>query len=547
MLDIEAAETDVLVLGGGFAGRRAAVAAREAGADVGLACMARGASPFVIAVSIPLGHADAGDSPEVYFDDMLRGGYGLNDRRLVRVLADHGVEAFDELVALGVPFARDGERYLQRHLSGNTYPRSVFIPEGIGGSLLDHLDARLDALDTKIWSGWKILDLLRDGDQVVGALLAERREGRLLAVRARSVVIAMGGIGQLYQDSTYPVDVAADAYALAHDAGARLIDMEFVQFEPLVTFHPAGCHGMEMPTAMMGDGARLLNADGERFMFRYNPEHGEKRIEKARLSLCIQREVDEGRGLADGTVLLDTTAMPPEQRESYVSHCRRMRAAGLDPATEMVQVRPAAHSQMGGIFIDETGWTGVPGLYAGGEAAGGIHGASRLAGNGGGETVVFGGLVGRGAAAGMPEARDRDWRRIEEAAAAPILAAIGTGGEVEPVAIKTALRAIMSRTVGLYRDAQGLRQGIEELAALQGRIEAGLGAQDLGDAIAAREARNMVLTARMVAMAALTRTESRGAHQRRDFPEQDDAHWLQHVVCSRGRDGTLALGRLAVH
>ena len=161
--------------------------------------------------------------------------------------------------------------------------------------------------------------------------------------------------------------------------------------------------------------------------------------------------------------------------------------------------------------------------------------------------MVFGGLVGRGAAAGMPEARDRDWRRIEEAAAAPILAAIGTGGEVEPVAIKTALRAIMSRTVGLYRDAQGLRQGIEELAALQGRIEAGLGAQDLGDAIAAREARNMVLTARMVAMAALTRTESRGAHQRRDFPEQDDAHWLQHVVCSRGRDGTLALGRLAVH
>jgi succinate dehydrogenase/fumarate reductase flavoprotein subunit len=547
MLDIEAAETDVLVLGGGFAGRRAAVAAAEAGASVGLAFLARGASPFVIAVNIPLGHADPRDSPEVYFDDMLSGGYGLNDRRLVRVLADHSVEAFDELVALGVAFARDGEGYRQRHLSGNTYPRSVFIPEGIGGALLDRLEERLAALGARLWSGWKVLDLLRDGTQVVGALLAERHAGRLLAVRARSTVIAMGGIGQLYEDSTYPTDVAADAYALAYDAGARLIDMEFVQFEPLVTVHPAGCRGMEMPTAMMGDGARLLNVDGERFMQRYNPEHGEKRIEKARLSLCIQREIDAGRGLADGTVLLDTTAMGSDQLESYVSHCRRLRAAGLDPATGMVEVRPAAHSEMGGIFIDESGWTGVAGLYAGGEAAGGIHGASRLAGNGGGETVVFGGLVGRGAVAGMLEARKRDWARIEAAAAAPIQAAIDAHGEVEPEAIKTALRAIMSRTAGLYRDEAGLRQGIEELAALQGQIEAGLRAQDLGGAIAAREARNMVLAARMITMAALARTESRGAHQRRDFPEQDDAHWLEHVVCSRGRDGALALGKLAIH
>jgi succinate dehydrogenase/fumarate reductase flavoprotein subunit len=547
MLQIEAAETDVLVLGGGLTGRRAAVAAAETGASVGLACMARGASPYLVAFNTPLGHADPNDSPEIYFDDMLRGGYGLNDRRLIRVLADQSVAAFDELVALGIPFARDGEHYRQRHLSGNAYPRSVYIPEGVGGIVLNRLDERLGELGTSVWSGWKVLNLLRDGAQVVGALLAQRHEGRLLAVQARSVVIAMGGIGQLYQDSTYPADVAADAYGLALDAGAQLIDMEFVQFEPTVTVHPEGCRGMEMPTAMMGDGALLLNADGERFMFRYNPEHGEKRLEKARLSLCIQAEIDEGRGLPDDTVLFDTTAMPHDRLESYVSHCRRLRAAGLDPAFEMVRVRPVAHSEMGGIFIDENGWTGVPGLYAGGEAAGGIHGASRLAGNGGGEIVVFGGVIGRGAARGMLERQDRDWRGIEAAAAEPLHAAIGAGGTVEPDAIKAALRAILSRTAGLYRDETGLRQGLKELAVLEGQIEAGPRAEDLGGAIAAGEARNMVLAGRMIVMAALARTESRGAHQRRDFADQDDAHWLQHLVFRQGRDGEPALGKLPIH
>ncbi len=547
MLQIETAQTDVLVLGGGLAGRRAAVSAAEAGVNVSLACMARGASPHLVAFNTPLGHADPDDSPDIYYQDMLRGGYGLNDRRLIRVLADQGVAAFQELAALGIPFARDGEGYRQRHLSGNTYPRAVFIPEGVGRIVLDRLDERLDELGATVWAGWKVVDLLRDGKQVVGALLAQRHEGRLLAVRARGTVIAMGGIGQLYEDSTYPADVAADAYALAYDAGAQLIDMEFVQFEPTVTVHPAGCRGMEMPTAMLGDGARLLNADGERFMFRHNPEHGEKRIEKARMSLCILAEIDEGRGLPDGTVHFDTTAMPGDQLESYISHCRRLRAAGLDPATEMVRVRPAAHSEMGGIFIDETGWAGVPGLYAGGEAAGGIHGASRLAGNGGSETVVFGGVIGRGAAAGMLEPRDRDWRQIEAAAAAPLRAAINSDGTVEPDTIKMALRSSLSRSAGLYRDAAGLGQGIEELETLRNRIEAGLRAKDLGGAIAAREARNMVLAGRMITMAALARTESRGAHQRRDFPDRDDARWLEHLAFTRGKDGELALGRLPVH
>ncbi len=293
---IPVAETDVLVLGGGIAGHRAAVAARQQGMRVSQAYLANGASPYIVGCNAPFGHVDPRDGPEVYYEDMVRGGYGLNDRRLARALATQATTAIDELRAIGVPFAAQNGRLLQRHLSGNTYPRSVYVPEGTGRAILDHLGRQCHDLGVEKLSGWKTVSLLRDGEEVVGALLAQPRDSRFLAVRARAVVLALGGIGRIYEDSTYPADVASDAYALAFDAGARLIDMEFVQFEPVVTVWPEACRGMEMPTAMMGDGATLLNAAGERFMFRHNPEHGEKRIEKAKLSLIIQHEIDEGQG-----------------------------------------------------------------------------------------------------------------------------------------------------------------------------------------------------------------------------------------------------------
>jgi succinate dehydrogenase/fumarate reductase flavoprotein subunit len=535
---VDSMDTDVLVLGGGVAGHRAAVAASEGGARVALAYQGRGASPFIIAANVPLGHGAPQDSPAVYFEDMVRGGYGLNDRPLVRVIVAETTEALRELEALGVPLAREGERYLQRHLSGNTYPRSIYTPKGLGLAILERLGARCQALGVDVMPGWHALALMRDGREVAGALLLKRNRGRLLAIRARAVVLAMGGIGRLYDDSTYPADVGADSYAMAWEAEATLLDMEFVQFEPLVTVHPQGARGMEMPTAMLGDGAHLLNAEGERFMFRYNPEHGERRIEKARLSLCIQREIDEGRGLPDASVALDTTAVPTAQLESYVSHCRRLRAAGMDPALEMPHVRPAAHSQMGGVQIDEHGWCGVPGLYCGGEAAGGVHGASRLAGNGGSDTLVFGALAGRHAARGLLSPASRDWGRLEAQALEPLRAAQGEPGPCGAEEIKSAVRRLMIRGVGLYRSARGLGEALAELERLQRDAGAGLLGADLQEASRVLEARHMVLIARMIAAAALARTESRGAHQRLDFPRQDDAHWLKHIAFRRaGADG----------
>jgi succinate dehydrogenase/fumarate reductase flavoprotein subunit len=528
-LDIARLDTDVLVLGGGLAGHRAAVAAREQGASVTMAYFARGASPYIIGCNAPIGHADARDKPEIFFDDMVRGGYGLNDRRLVQVMSTGAIDAQRELSALGVPFPVEDNRITQRHLSGNTYPRSLFIPEGTGKIVLEVLSAHAEKIGVRIVSGLKTVDFLNDGGEIAGALLWDRHERKFMAITARAVVLAMGGIGRIYSDSTYPADVGSDSYGLALKHGARLIDMEFVQFEPVVTVWPEGCRGMEMPTAMLGDGAHLRNADGERFMFRYNPEHGEKQIEKARMALCIQTEIDEGRGLPDGTVLFDATVLPPERLESYKTHVRRLRNAGVDPLTTPPHVRPAAHSQMGGVLIDDTGWTGVPGLYAGGESAGGVHGASRLAGNGCADTLVFGALAGRGAAKGMLPARDRDWNTIIENSVRAIRADDGHKGAARAPALKDNVRDIMLRSAGLWRNEEGLMQGRDRLRELARIAATDLATDGIEQAIEARELGHMLSTALMIVEASLMRTESRGAHQRRDFPKQDDANWLKHI------------------
>jgi succinate dehydrogenase/fumarate reductase flavoprotein subunit len=533
-------ETDVLILGGGIAGHRAAIAAREAGVRVAMAYLARGASPYVIGCNIPIPGPGRSDSPEAYYEDMVAGGYGLNEKRLVRAFTQEAARALDELLAIGVPLARAGDNLLLRHLSGNTHPRSIYVPEGTGRSIMEHLAAHAARTGVSCLDGLRAVTLLRDAEEVVGGLLWDRHAHRYTAVHARAVVIALGGIGRLYDDSTYPADVGASAYGLALEAGAELIDMEFVQFEPVVTVWPEACRGMEMPTAMLGDGAELRNASGERFMLRYNPEHGERQIEKARMALCIQREIDEGRGLPDGSVLFDTRPIPRDRLESYVSHCRRLRQAGLDPAVEGPHVRPAAHSQMGGIAVDERGWSGVPGLYAAGEAAGGLHGASRIAGNGCSDTLIFGGMAGRGAAAGLTPAARRDRAHILASALDRVRPGCARRpGAPSPAEAMRLISAAVSKGAGIWRNGPGLAAATTEVDALMEASAAGLDADGADGVLEAIRLRHMGWTAQMILRAALERTESRGAHQRTDHPGQDDARWLRHIAFGMGADGRL--------
>jgi succinate dehydrogenase/fumarate reductase flavoprotein subunit len=271
-------------------------------------------------------------------------------------------------------------------------------------------------------------------------------------------------------------------------------------------------------------------------MFRYNPEHGEKQIEKAKMSLCIQKEIDEGRGLPDGSVTFDTTVLAKEKLESYVSHVKRLRNAGVDPAVTPPHVRPAAHSQMGGVFIDDTGWSGVPGLYAGGESAGGVHGASRLAGNGCSDTLVFGALAGRGAANGMFAEKARDWGAVIAASTDRVRSGIGQRGDVRALEIKDRVRTIMPAAAGIWRNERALSEGRAQLDACRTAVSS-VGVNEINEAIEVIELDHMLTTARMIVEAAQARTESRGAHQRTDFPDADDAHWLKHIAFKRDTSG----------
>jgi len=532
----EAIDTDVLVIGGGLAGLRAATAARAAGVRVVQAFHGRGASQYIIGFNAPVGHADPRDGPEAYYEDTMAGGYAINDPALVRLLAEGAVPALRELEAIGVPFARVGDKFAQRLLSGNRYPRSVYHPEGIGRHALERLAALAQALGVESLPGFKAVGLLRDGGEVTGALFARVANGQLVAVHAKATVLASGGIGAIYADSTYPADVASDSFALAHAAGAALIDMEFVQFEPTVVVHPAGCRGMEMPTAMLGDGAHLLDQSGERFMFRHNPGHGELKVEKARMALAIQQEIDAGRGLPDGTVLFDTTVLTREKLESYVGHCRRLRAAGLDPAVEAPRVRPAAHSVMGGVRVDALLRTSAPNLFAAGEAAGGVHGASRLAGNGAADVIVFGGLAGRHAAEHASRARpvERDRARTVREALAALEQPTGQADAPTPDEIRDAVRTTLLAGAGLYRSRASLETAIARLEALAQAAASGLALRTPRDSLRALEAAHMVATGLHVARSALARTESRGAHQRTDHAKRDDANWMRHVVVEPG-------------
>lgn len=541
--DLDIIETDVLVLGGGVAGYRAAVAAASAGARVVHAFRARGASQYIFGFNVPLAHKDARDTHEIYAQDIVRGGYGMNDPALVETLVAGARSAFEELIEIGVPFARDGERFDQLALSGNTYPRSVYHPLGLGPLAIGKLDERSAVLGVKKLSGWKAMGLLQDDAEVVGAMLFKISTGQVVAVHAHATVLATGGIGQIYADSTYPADVAADSYAMAHAARATLIDMEFVQFEPTVVVHPEECRGLVMPTAMFGEGAQLLNARGERFMFRYNPEHGELRIEKARMAHCIMQEVAEGRGFPDGTVVFDTTVVPPHRLENHVEKLKRLRSKGFDPTREAPRVRPAAHSHMGGVRIDRTAWTGVPGLFAAGEAAGGVHGASRLAGNGASDVFVFGGIAGRAAATVRRSRADRDWSRIHEHAWKALDSVRRAGPGTPSEEIKRAVRQTLLDAAGLYRDEAGLAAGLARLESLERDVARGLEARDRKDAVRAIEAANMVAVGRFIVGSALLRRESRGAHQRTDFPAADADAQRMHVEI--GADGKAQLASCA--
>ena len=532
---VEEVRTDVLVAGGGLAGTLAALAAREEGADVCIAMKgeagltgnsARAGGVFATILD---GFSLPEDSVETMVSDNYRSGWFMSDPALVRTVAAESGAAIERLRAFVVPFLEKNGRMTPTKLPGHTYPRGARVPGG-GPRMMMILGARLAQSGARILEGLSFIGLLRDeGGRVVGADFQEEGSGDLVRVHARATVLAMGGLGGMYPITTNAPGVAGVGYGAALDAGARLRDMEFVQFTPTAMAHPPQLRGRNSGgMALSFPETRLRNSLNERFMARYAPddmEHAKRDV----LSRAMHREIVEGRGTENGGLYLDLTEVSYEGLRDVMGEIiDDFESAGLDVRKEPIEIAPAAHSCMGGVIIDTNGRTGVDGLFAAGENGGGLHGANRLASGGLTVCAVMGDRAGRAAAhvegeGGPPEKKETGANGADEA------------GEAQLDEIEKEIRDVMFSAGGIERASEALADGLVRIAAQKERIKVLTPAEALVSRHA--QARLMCLTAEAMLGAMSMRAESRGAHTRSDYPERDDENWLANIHVSMGAGG----------
>ena len=577
---------DVLVIGAGGAGLRAAIEAKASGADVGLVCKSLlGKAHTVMAeggVAAALAHVAPADSWQAHFRDTMVGGKLLNNPRMAQL---HAVEAPDrvrELEFWGAVFDRteDG-RILQRPFGGHSHPRLAHVGDRTGLEMIRTLQDRAVAAGIEVYMECTITRLITGADGVRGAFGYWRTTGNPIAFAAAATVLATGGIGKAYEVTSNSWEYSGDGQALAYEAGAELIDMEFVQFHPTGMVWPPGVRGLLVTEAVRGEGGILRNANGERFMWKYLPderraEYAETDEEAARwvaalsegretdarrppelstrdnIARAIYTEVKEGRGSPHGGVFLDISYLPADHvRRKLPSMYEQFKElADVDITRGPMEVGPTTHYVMGGIRVDaESGATTVAGLYAAGEVAAGMHGANRLGGNSLSDLLVFGARTGVAAAAcaeTMGAKPYLDPVQLQDATtelAAPLERRFVEGED--PYAIQRDLQEVMQRLVGIFRVESDLREAIRQLADLRRRWQVvratGGRAYNPGWNLVF-ELGNLLTVSEAITRSALQRTESRGAHSRLDYPASDDSTWSHlNSVVARATDGTMSV------
>jgi len=510
-------ETDVLVIGGGGAGLCAALAAAETGARTTLISKPGGSSTVIAAGGFLAVRSGGGrDSVERFVEDALRSGGGLADPELLALLAEGSGGAVDRLKSWGVSFYTlpDGGERLFRS-GGHSVARSVRCASGRGADAYRVLLERARAAGVQFVTHSLVTRLEKRDGRVTGASGMDG-QGRPLRISARCTVLATGGLAALYDRTTNTPGMTGEGYILARRAGCRLRDMEFVQFMPTTLAYPPSMRGRLVNDALRGEGARLYNGDMEPFMTRYDPAFGDMAGRDA-VANAIARELAAGRGSPHGGVYLDARGIPPEALRQSFGFAGALTAAGVDPARQLMEVTPAAHFTCGGAAVDRCCRTGVPGLYAVGEVTGGLHGANRLGTTALTENVVFGMLAGR--LAGEESARVLQPALPAEPESSgepsPELDEALERGEAD-------LRRLMWRYGGVLRDAEGLTQGRRQAAALRRSetlVPGGSFAQRQ------RQARldQLAELAGLVLEAAEARIESRGCHNRLDYPRRDES------------------------
>ena len=528
---------DVVVVGGGLAGLRAAIEAKRTGASVLVVAKSHpirshsSAAEGGIAAYIE-GASDPRDSPLQHAFDTVKGSDWLADQDAVELMTFDAERAIIEMEKWGCLFSRDSEgKIARRPFGGHTYPRTRFAADKTGMCLLHTAFERALAEGVDMLYEFYVTDLVSDGKRVYGVVGFDVKTGEDFFIKSKAVVMATGGGGLMYKFSTNSYLNSGDGYAIAARAGAYLADMEFIQFHP-TALYPSN---ILITEAARGEGGYLINKEGERFMKRYAPDRMELAPRDV-VARAIVNEIKEGRAFEGGYVLLDLTHLGEEKINERLPLVREVsiKFAKVDPVKEPIPVRPAAHYTMGGIKTDIDGKTNLKGLFAAGEAACvSVHGANRLGSNSLLETLVFGRRAGMAAASyakslGYMEPPKEAVKEAEARLWMPTTLETGLSFGT----LRKRLGEIMWDYVGIERNEEGLKKAlkeIEELMRLTKTLSAnkGPGAYEL---VAAHETINMIMNAYAVTTAALWRTESRGAHYRTDYPKRDDQNWLYHTL-----------------
>jgi len=523
---------NVLVIGTGAAGLRAAIAAHQAGSEVVVVGKRRRDDAHTVlaagGINAALGTVDPQDSWQQHFADTLREGYFLADPRVVELMATEAPAAVLELADWGAPFARTPDGRLdQRFFGAHRWRRTCYAGDWTGRAILRTLTAKVAELGMTVVDDQYVSQLLVSDGACFGALAFDLETGARTVFLADAVVLATGGHTRIWRRSSSRRDEnTGDGMYLALLAGCRLQDMELVQFHPTGMVAPEEAAGILVTEAVRGEGGVLKNAFGERFMARYDPERMELSA-RDRVALANYTEIAEGRGGPNGGVFLDITHLGKDAILEKLPRMYRqfLEYQMLDISQQPMEVAPTAHYSMGGVVVDpETHATDVAGLYAAGEVTAGLHGANRLGGNSLAETVVFGRRAGE-AAAGYSASRDVQLRarRVVDAADEELTSFIRHGREFARP-LQRALRDAMWETCGVVRDQAGLRRGLErvaELRELAREVDVRPTAEGYADLAHALDLRASLVAAEATLLGALARNESRGAHQRRDHPELD--------------------------
>jgi succinate dehydrogenase / fumarate reductase flavoprotein subunit len=577
---------DVLVIGAGGAGLRAAIEASAGGATVGVISKSLlGKAHTVMAeggMAAAMANVDDRDSWRVHFADTMRGGQYLNNWRMAELHAKEAPDRVRELEAWGAVFDRtpDG-RILQRNFGGHRYPRLAHVGDRTGLEMIRTLQDHGVHRGLDVYMEHTVIGLLTDSGRVAGAVAYERERGRFKLFRSKAVVIATGGLGRAYQITSNSWEYTGDGYVMAYEAGAALQDMEFVQFHPTGMIWPPSVRGILVTEAVRGEGGILKNSEGRRFMFDDIPENyrsqtadnedegwrytqGDKSarrppelLTRDHVARCINREVKAGRGSPHGGVFLDI-AWIKNKLPNAAEHIKRKlpsmyhqfkQLADLDITEQPMEIGPTTHYTMGGIRVNgDTQMSTLPGLFAAGEAAAGLHGANRLGGNSLSDLVVFGKRAGEHAAAFAREhgAASIDNAQVD-AATARALAPFerGAGGE-NPYTIQHDLQTMMQNLVGIVRRESEMREALDRLGTLTERAgRAGIsGNREYNPGWhTAIDLHNLLTISEAIATAALERRESRGAQFRDDYPAKSDEFSTFNIVLTRGEGGAMQLSR----